>query len=99
MRDIIFKFLFREIFPFSISSIVYYLFFIGLTLIILNLKYKNKSSSNLSESKNKKWESKKIIDFLKIFFTIILIYLVIRFIVLFLIHIFIPVNHISLYGY
>jgi len=97
MKDIIFKFLFIEIFPLSISSIVYYLFFIGLTLIILNLKYKNKSSSNFLE--NKKWNSKKIIDFLKIFFIIILIYLAIRFIVLFLLNIFIPVNHRSLYGY
>ena len=95
VKDIIFKFLFSEIVPFSISSIVYYLFFIGLTLIILNSKYKNKSDFK----SNKKWKFKKIIDFLRILFTIILIYLVIRFIVLFLFHIFMPVNHMSLYGY
>ena len=66
------------------------LFFIGLTLIILDFKYRRKSSSNFSENKNKKGKLKKIIDFLIIFFTIILIYVVIRFIFLFLFDIFSP---------
>ena len=87
VNRIIGSLLFFEIF--SISG-VHCLFFIGLAFIILDIKYKNKSSSNLSEDNNKKRKLKKFIDFLIIFFTLILIYMVIRFIYLFLFYIFSP---------
>ena len=46
-------------FNFMFNYGIRYLFFIGLTLIILDFKYRRKSSSNFSENKNKKGKLKK----------------------------------------
>ena len=77
-----------------ITYSVCFLFFIGCTLIILDIKYKNKSKSDVNIPRYK-----KVIDFFIILFIVILIYLIYKTIFLFLLRILIPISERSLYGY